>query len=116
MSEHMDVTHHDVVTDEGPGMGLIVGIIIGVVVVLLLLWFLWLSPVYFSGPTVIQTPGATQPAPTAPAPNVTVPAPNVNVQGGSGGQGGTGGTGGTGTGGTGTGGTAVVPTSQPTTP
>ena len=73
MDEHY--THDDSV---GPGMGVIVGVIAGVIVVLALLWFAWIGPTYY--PTVIvpvQQPVATTTI-EQPDVNIEVP-PDVNI-------------------------------------
>lgn len=77
----------------------VIGIIVGALVVLLLLWMFWLQPVYFPQVQILTVPQTQQPA-----------QPNINIQGG---QGGSGGTGGTGTGGTGTGGTGGSSSTTP---
>ena len=103
---HMTETHRE----GGSGLWLTLGLIIGALIVLFLLWAFWLQPAYFPQVQVLTIPQQVQPTPVQPTP--VQPAPPVNVQGG---QGGTGGTGGTGTGGTGTGGTGTGG-SQTTTP
>lgn len=114
MSDQVNVTQSSGATppppvnqeSPGPAVWVILGVVVGALVVLLLIWAFWLQPSYFPTVTFLTVPQTVQ----APAP--AAPAPNVNVQGGTGqggtggtGQGGTGGTGGTGSGGTGSGGT-----------
>lgn len=75
MADHVHVTRDP----DSSGAGAIIGIVLGVLLVLILLWFLWLRPTYFTVPAAQDTDvNIEQPQPTTPQPdegdtNIVVP-------------------------------------------
>ena len=104
----------------GPGIWVVLGVLIGALVVLFLIWAFWLQPSYFPQTQFLVLP-QQQAQPAAPTQQQAAPAPQPAAPGapggaggtGQGGAGGAGGTGGTGSGTGGAGGSSTPATTAP---